>query len=60
MQSTKKKLIIAIAFISIIMIVGVVMYFTFIHGKKPIKATGYKTHYNPRFIDSVKDIKKKN
>lgn len=56
MESKKTKLIFLIVFICIILGSGMVMYRWKIKGARPVKTEGYRTRFNPTYLDSVIEV----
>jgi hypothetical protein len=57
MESKKQKLIMLIVFVAIIIGGGGVMYLWKLKGNKTIRTKGYRTQFNPAFMDSVIESK---
>lgn len=53
MKNKSIKLIIAIAFIAMILGMGALFYQIKIKGHKTVKKQGYRTEYNPSYLDSM-------
>ena len=59
MQKKSHKIIALILFIAIILGTGFVMYHYKLKGRKSLRKGGYRTDYNPRYVDSMVRAKKK-
>lgn len=59
MKSKRIKLIIVIAFILLILGMGALFYQMKIKGRKTVRKQGYRTEYNPVYLDSMVRARKK-
>jgi hypothetical protein len=59
MQKKSHKIIALILFIAVILGTGFVMYHYKLKGRKSLRKGGYRTDYNPRYVDSMVRAKKK-
>ena len=59
MQKKSHKIIALVAFIAIILGTGYVIYQYKLKGRKSLRKGGYRTDYNPRYVDSMVRAKQK-
>lgn len=59
MQKKSHKIVALIVFITIILGTGFVIYHYKLKGRKSLRKGGYRTDYNPRYVDSMVRAKKK-
>jgi hypothetical protein len=59
MQKKSHKIIALVAFITIILGTGYVIYQNKLKGRKSLRKGGYRTDYNPRYVDSMVRAKQK-
>jgi Tfp pilus assembly protein PilO len=59
MKQKKVKIVIALGFIFLILGVGFAFYRAKLQNRKTVKKQGYRTHYNPSYIDSMVRAKRK-
>ena len=59
MNQKKIKIVVAIGFIAMVLAVGYGFYKIKLQNRKVVKKQGYRTHYNPSYIDSMVRAKTK-